>query len=398
MHEPGDWLELVCQMPVASSHCHHGQPELHASLDLQGLLASSYVGWCGVEPGQAAGERERFIDQVGANTYFVWLSKALAELYGKGEVTAGNWEAVSDAISGAHADPDHHFHLLEERCRYRFAVQDSYWDPGSDLGRPDLLRPTYRINAWAMCYRPGVVDHNGNSPWHEPALNPTTLEDYLDVLEAAIGQARSRGAVAIKSALAYDRPVAFDNPDIEAARRAFRAEGEVSRADQLAFGDVVMHRVCRSAESLGLPVQVHLGLGIISGSRPMLFEPVIAAHPKVTFDLFHGGYPWCSEVGGLLHNYPNVIADLCWLPLISTHAAIRALDEYLDVAQSSDRILWGDDTWTGEEAYGALLAWEYVVARVLAERVSEGLCSVRQAERLAEKLMCGNAESVFGRG
>lgn len=398
MTEIADWTALLREMPVVSSHCHHGQPELHAGLDLDTLLSSSYVGWCGVEPGQTPKERERFLDQVGANTYFVWLSKAIAELYGAGEIGAENWGAASAAISEAHADPEHHFRLLSERCRYRFAVQDSYWDPGSDLGRSHLFRPTYRINAWAMCYRRGVVDHNGNSPWHEPGFDPRTLDEYLDLLEAAIGRARSNGAVAIKSALAYDRPVALDDPDIEAARRAFRSDGEVRRADQLAFGDVVMHRICRIARDLGLPLQVHLGLGIISGSRPMLFEPVIAAYPDVIFDLFHGGYPWCNEIGGLLHNYANVVADLCWLPLISTSAAVRALHEYLDVAQSSDRIIWGDDTWTAEEAYGALLAWGYVVARVLSERVSDGLCSVAQAERLAGKLMHANAERLFERG
>jgi hypothetical protein len=295
----------------------------------------------------------------------------------------------------AHADPEHHFRLLSDRCRYGFVVQDSYWQPGYDLGRPDLFRPTYRINAWAMCPRPGMVDHNDNSPWHESGFDPETLDDYLELLEAAIMAARERGAVAIKSALAYDRPVAFDNPDLEAARRAFRAEGEIGSEDAQAFGDVVLHRVCRIAEKLDVPFQVHLGLGIIPGSGPMLFEPIIAQYPNVRFDLFHCGYPWVDEIGGLLHNYDNVVADLCWLPLISTTAAVRALHEYLDVARSSDRIVWGDDTWTGEEAFGALRAWEYVVARVLSERTGEGLCSPSYASRLAEKLMWENAEKLF---
>lgn len=398
MTEVSDWTRLLGAMPVTSSHCHHGSPEQHAGMNLDKLLGSSYVGWCGPQPGNAGEERERFIDQVGSNTYFVWLSRSLAELYGQGEITPDTWDAISSAIASAHTDPEHHFRLLSERCRYRFAVQDSYWSPGDDLGRPDLFRPTYRINSWAMCYRPGVVDHNDNSPWHDPEFDPATLDEYLDLLGLAIQRSRESGAVALKSALAYDRPVAFDNPDLEAARRAFRAEGEVSRGDRLAFGDVVFHRVCQLAQKLGMPVQVHLGLGIIASSRPMLFEPIIAAYPSVTFDLFHGGYPWCSEIGGLLHNYANVVADLCWLPLISTTTAVSALHEYLDVAQSSDRIIWGDDTWTGEEAYGALLAWEYVVGRVLSERVSEGLSSVAQAEHLAEKLMYANGERLFGSG
>ena len=393
-----DLRAYVSQLPVVSSHSHHGRPEQHKGLDLTRAVGSSYVGWCGVDCGVTDDDHGRFLDQVGANTYMVWLSKALDALYGLGEVSVENWDAISSAMVAAHEDPERHFALLRDKCRYKFAVQDCYWDPGDDLDRPDLFRPTFRINSWVVCHHARLVDHNGNTPWTGAGFDPKTLDEYLDILESGIAKAVTDGAVAIKSALAYERTQSFANPDIAAARRAFRQPAAaVERADVLAFGDVVMHHICRVAATLQVPLQVHLGLGQIAGSRPMLFEPVIAAHPDTVFDLFHCGYPWCDEIGGLLHNYGNVVADLCWLPLISTTVAVRALHEYLDVARSSDRIIWGDDTWTGEEAYGAVLAWEHVVSKVLAERVTDGLCSTAQAERLAEKLMSANAERVFAR-
>lgn len=392
------WIEHLRQLPAASSHCHHMQAEQHRELDLDRLLGWSYAGWCGIPVGQTAAEHQAYIDQIGANTYFVWLSKSVAELYGRGEITVATWSAISEAIAAAHRNPEHHFRLLSDRCKYRFAVQDSYWDPGNDLGRPELFRPAYRINSWVMAHGPGVTDHNGGTPWRE-GFSPATFDDYLEAMEQAIEDAVRRGCVALKSALAYDRSVAFDRPDVEAARRAFaRGPASVSPEDAAAFGDVVFHRICTIAGRLGLPVQVHLGLGILRGSRPMLFEPVIAAYPNTVFDLFHCGYPWVDEIGGLLHNYHNVRADLCWLPLISTTAAVRALHEYLDVARSADRILWGDDCWTGEEAYGARMAWEHVLAHVLSERVADGLCSSARAESLAERLMSGNVEQCFRRG
>jgi hypothetical protein len=396
MRDQTGWTVLLREMPVVSSHSHHQVAEQHAKLDLDKLIASSYAGWCGYEPGKTAEERERFVDHVGANTYFVWLAKAVAELYGRGEIHADSWDDISAGIAEAHRRPDHHFELLTKRCRFKFVVQDSYWSPGDDLGRPDLFRPTFRINSWVMCPRPGMADHNGNSPWSAPGFQPQRLDEYLDLLEASVEQAKARGCVAIKSALAYDRPVAFNHPDLEAARRAFQAAGELTRQDLLSFGDVVFHHLCGLAEKLELPFQVHLGLGILHGSRPMMFEPTIAAYPKVTFDLLHCGYPWWNDLGGLLHNYANVVADFCWLPIISTTAAVAALHEYLDVARSADRIVWGDDTWTGEEAYGAVLAWDYVLSRVLEERVGWGLCSTSHAERLAGKLLHENAEKLFG--
>ena len=50
-------------------------------------------------------------------------------------------------------------------------------------------------------------------------------------------------------------------------------------------------------------------------------------------------------------------------------ASIAALHQYIEVAPSTDLIAWGSDTWTSEEATGALLAWQHVVATVLAEKV-----------------------------
>lgn len=391
------WQQLVGEMPVASSHIHHRPPEVHRGLDLARLLNDSYVGWGGRDATVAA-ERGEFIAQLGANTYFVWLSRAVAEIYRQGEITPENWDNISDAISEAHRDPEHHFRLLRDTCRMSFGVQDAYWNPGDDMGRPDLFKATLRINAWVMCHGPQVQDHNDNSPWQQPGFEPATLEEYLARCTAAVEAAAARGAVALKSALAYDRSLDFGNPDEDLARRAFgAAPDEATEAERRAFGDVVMHHICRVAAATGLPLQVHLGLGILAGSRPMLFEPTIAAHPETTFDLFHCGYPWVGELGGLLHNYPNTYADFCWLPLISTTAAVRALHEYLDVGFSTDRLLWGDDTGTAEEAHGARLAWEHVVSRVLHERVTAGWLTRPLAETLAEKLMYGNVEKLFGR-
>ena len=80
---------------------------------------------------------------------------------------------------------------------------------------------------------------------------------------------------------------------------------------------------------------------------------------------------------------------------VKLHAAVEALHEYIEIAQSIDRISWGSDTWTSEEAYGALLAYEHVVASVLAEKVTAGYINFRDAETIAEKLMYKNALETY---
>lgn len=102
-----------------------------------------------------------------------------------------------------------------------------------------------------------------------------------------------------------------------------------------------------------------------------------------------------DDLLGLLHNYPNVYADLCWLPLISTSAAKRFLREALEVG-GNNRILWGCDTWTSEESYGAVLAFRRVVAEVLSEMCQEGYLSCEEACYTAGQIWRGNALKLFG--
>jgi predicted TIM-barrel fold metal-dependent hydrolase len=153
---------------------------------------------------------------------------------------------------------------------------------------------------------------------------------------------------------------------------------------------------CRLAVRLEVPFQVHTGLAQLSGSRPLLFEPTIMRHPDVHFVLFHAGFPWYGEIAGLAHNHANISLDMVWAPLISATAAVAALHQFLEVARSSDRIAWGSDTWTSEEAIGALLAWQHVVATVLSEKVDSGYFDMAEAEALVHKLMYRNAARLYG--
>lgn len=102
-----------------------------------------------------------------------------------------------------------------------------------------------------------------------------------------------------------------------------------------------------------------------------------------------------DDLLGLLHSSSNVYADLCWLPLISTSAAKRFLREALEIG-GSNRILWGCDTWTSEESYGAVLAFRRVVSEVLSEMCQEGYLSCEEACYTAGQIWRGNALKLFG--
>ena len=148
------------------------------------------------------------------------------------------------------------------------------------------------------------------------------------------------------------------------------------------------------AAELKMPIQIHTGLGLMTGTNAMKLQPLIARHPDTTFVLMHGSYPWLDDICGLANVYPNVVVDLCWLPLISPSASARFLHELLEVC-NGDKIVWGCDTWTSEESYCALLSMSNVLATVLNEKISSGYMSKNSAISIAEGIMRKNAKLWF---
>ena len=150
------------------------------------------------------------------------------------------------------------------------------------------------------------------------------------------------------------------------------------------------------AASRHLVAQVHTGLARLNGSNPLLLEPLLRAYPTVTFDLFHGGYPWIHEVAALAHNYPNVRLNLTWLPQLSTEVAVSTLKEWLQIVPQVDRISWGGDCFTGEEAYGSLLALRNVVTRALADLVDVGYLTLEAAMEAAGSVLSNGGAATYG--
>ena len=376
-------------------HSHHRPDGFHAALTLQSLLENSYVGWCtpSVPDGTHREEVDAWLRAVRARGYFVWLQRALRELYGLDEpLSFDSWSAYDAAVRSAHADPDWHLRAMRDLCGYETVLLDAFWNPGDDNGHPELFRPAYRVNSFFVAYDPRATDHNGHNALHLSGAQARDLEDLLLLLDGELARRHAEGAPVIKCALAYDRSLRFARPDWTRARRAMQPDP--APEDICAFQDALFHHICEKSAELRMPLQIHTGLGLMRDSRAMALRDAIAAHPETTFLLMHGSYPWTADVAGLTHCYPNVWADLCWLPLISTAAAGRALAELMDVC-NADRMVWGCDTWTCEESYGAKLAMAQVLSDVLAVRVDAGLMSEGDALPFARMLLRENARRLL---
>ena len=413
---------LIETLPVISSHEHHLPDDFHVGLTLDRIFENSYLTMIAGHldndtapahdylvpvrklvrsyhfPGQDVAHRDDFLAHCRHNSYYVWLEKALQIIYGfDDKITSQNWDNLSEKIKAKHASDGAHIDILREVAGYRRAVLDPYWDYGTDNKHPEMFVPTMRTDMFVTSFHPETPDHDGNSPFdHYPNIPTENFDDYLDFLEDMFTGWRNAGAVAMKSASAYDRSLQYDESNrVSAAKVFYQHPGAVGPSERKVYEDFMFNWFCRLCIRFEVPFQVHTGLGKLVGSRPLLFEPVIARYPQIHFVLFHAGYPWYGELAGLAHNHHNISLDMVWAPIVSTTGAVLALHQFLEVAHSSDLIAWGGDAWTSEEAFGALLAWRHVVARVLAEKIDDGYLDMNDAETLAHKLLYRNAATLY---
>lgn len=386
--------EYISGLAVINTHSHHlADGQFPDGMGLDFILKNSYIAWAADPPEPDIESRRQYILANRCNSYFRWLFEGIKAIYGL-EATAVNFDAIDELIRTAHKDRSYHIQLLKDQCKYERVILDKYDDPGSDNSHPDLFAPAFRINMFPFGYSTEARDHNGSGPYglfHDQDIR--SFHDYLEAMKAVISEKKKKGAVALKNALAYDRPLFFENDSIEKACRAFH-NPLATKEEIRDFGDFIMFHIAGIAKELDMPIQIHTGLGTLDGTRAIGLRKLIETNPDVRFDLFHGGYPWTSDVLALLHNYKNVYADLCWLPLISTQEAREFIQKALEVS-SAHRILWGCDTWTGEESYGALLAVHHALTEALADMILDGAMDMEYAKYCAKRILYDNAKELF---
>jgi hypothetical protein len=412
-------LDSVLQkIPVIDVHEHH-MPDIMLKQDvgLLQLLRQSYAGWTQsrayrlpseppIAPASGSGrgtwpDIAVYVEGSGTNAFVRNMVHALGELYDMGSegITERNWTDLDARIRKRHADSTWNETVLD-RCGVRTAISDPYTDPFADIRKSlgDRYYSVLRINAFAVGWHPESRDHNGNSASEMLARQgiwPRTFDDYLQSLSSVLDLLSELHKLGLKNALAYDRPVNFDDIDEELARSAWgnRDPGEAARK---AFGDVVVDRLCRLAADREIPVQMHLGTGLIRSSRPLEAAGLIERNPRTRFLLMHLAYPWTDELLGMAFVYRNVWLDLTWSWLLSPNRFTEVIRQAIDVLPDESRMMLGGDTWHVEETYGAIGLARRLLSDALERCVRSGQFRYGDAERLARKILQENALRFFG--
>ncbi len=432
----------VDAIPIADAHDHiMGRREsLRREVDLFDLFDRTYVQSDLVSSGMPvhAWRREEFdpeegwrrispyLDRVRNTSYYRSLMGALRDLYdfGPEELNDRNWRELSDKIHHANKREDWYHHVLKEKA----CIEVSLWDMdreryalpihGARLNAKskasgverEFFLPVLRVDPLLYGHSKAVfvesvvqrdIYRYGRQPLQEEyGVTLNGFEDYLALVDTVFKRALGEGAVAAKSAIAYQRVLRFDPVGKSEAEKIFlKPDNEITPCEVKAFEDYMMHLLVQKTIEYQLPLQFHTGLlhgfgNVLDNANPLHLTNLFLAYPQAKFVLFHGSYPYGGELSATAKTFANVFLDFNWVPMISTTAAERNLAEWLDTVPAS-KLEWGGDCKHVEAVYGHVLQVREVVAQVLAEKVARGYCNQEIAIDLAKKLLRDNVWEIY---
>lgn len=404
-----DLYEEILNYPTIDTHCHHIPDNefpkfgniFHVPADhfkgfnLDKILDTSYVEWCGVKFDDTYEGRARYLDKVKYKAFFRSLQKSIMAIYNiEEELTPDNWDEYNRIISEKYAEnEDWQLTILKDICKFEKIILDAYWKPGDDNGHPELYTPTFRIDPFFCGYDKTVTDHDGFNVYKHYGKEFANIDDFMEFAYKTVKEHIDNGCYCIKNAIAYDRNLEFKTVTRDEANRVFEKKS-FTEADIANFQDYMFDGVCKIAAELDVPVQCHTGMGQIGNTRAISMLNVIKRNPDTKFSLMHGSFPWTSDILAYLDMYPNVYSDVVWLPALSPTTGEYALHQLIEVG-TSDKVFWGCDSWNSEESYGAKMTMAEVLARVLETKVENGYFSMTHAREMIAKIMRENAKDLF---
>jgi len=336
-----------------------------------------------------------------ATSFYQYQLPAFRDLYGVNfnEISDRAARDLDQRIFNNYKDPKWLYQVITERANIELMFVDPYWARYRfTRGYPFevmVLNVTPLLRGFHESEFPNAMD-NPYEFARKHGLPLDSLDNYLQVLDRLFLEARDRGAVCLKSTVAYQRTLNFDQVTREQASAVFGRRGaQLTPAEIKTFEDYIMWQLCERSARYELPFQIHTGQARIQGSNPMLLMNMIEGHPKTKFILFHGGYPWIGETAVIVQkHYWHVWVDSVWLPMLSYSTAKRAFHEWLD-AMPSNRIMWGADCTHAEGIYGATEFTRRCLAEVLAEKVDRGDLAEKHARRIGRQILRDNALELF---
>ena len=323
---------------------------------------------------------------------------AAHDLYGISELNDNTFQELTDKLRQANK-PGLYQSILKDKAKIELSIQDG----GEVPFDPDFFRHVVRFDNFINVFTMAEIKRLClNFEITEP-----TLENFVVTLRKTFEKAMVPGVIGVKSGLAYNRILKYDNVTKEEAELVFvllknwdskkgRPEFETVKPLQ----DYMMHRVLDLALEYDMPVQIHTGLhagngNYINNSNPTHLTNLFFEYPEVNFCMFHASYPFGGQLSTLAKNFPNVFIDMCWAQIISPSYSIRYLHEWLETVPANKIMAFGGDYGTAELVYAHSVMARRVVANVLVDKVKSGYFSEKESIDIAQKILRDNAMEIF---
>jgi predicted TIM-barrel fold metal-dependent hydrolase len=336
------------------------------------------------------------------------LRIAIRDVYGIHEISAARLPAINEAIA-AWNKPGLYDAILRRKGNIQYAIVDDYWNPAPVKHETDLFVPARKFDQYIMPSGPKSLDRLEQLT----GVTVSSLPALKRAMEKSFEQSLAIGMVTVKSTIAYARELGFaEVSDADAARDFERMaggkvempEGFRSRRERpfRMLEDHMFHHLCRLAVEHRKPFQIHTGIlagngAFIHNTRPVGLTNLFYLYPEVNFDLFHIAYPYTGELASMAKLFPNVHIDFTWAHIIAPTVSRRALHEFLDTVPVNKIFGYGGDYRYPELSYAHLVMARKNIARVLSERVEDGVHTEDEALQIGRLLLHDNAMRVFPR-
>ncbi|RLF15100.1 MAG: amidohydrolase [Thermoprotei archaeon] len=319
----------------------------------------------------------------------------LRDIYGEEEITFESIKRVAGKMKEM-CRKGFYKYILKDRANIELCIVDV---SKTDVDR-ELFAPVLRFDDFIYVHSRDDIKRLSK----KVGVEIKSLRDMIKALRTSVERVKG-SIVGIKTGLAYNRTLLYENVDFKEAEMIFnkliaRESSHLSFEEVKPLQDFMMHYLATIAGELGLPIQIHTGLqeGVwndLRNSNPLLLIELLREHKNTKFDIFHAGYPFSRELGALAKQFPNVYLDLCWLHAISPDAARRILSEWLDLLPVNKILAFGGDYVFVEGAYGhAKIARENVI-KVLTEKIDSGDMTLDEAKYVARRILRENALELF---
>ena len=339
---------------------------------------------------------EPFWRFVRTTAYGRTLTEAARRLFGIHDINRDTYEELSEKIDQSNR-PGWYRYVLKEEGRIEVSLECG---SSTDVDR-DFFAPVVNFEEFLTPRSIGEIEalaRKTDLPIH-------SLEDLESSFESEFERCLAGGMVAAKIGLAYSRPLRFEKVSRRFAEdlfsKLYRGLGHgLSWKEARPLQDYLVHYLIKMCIKNDLPIQIHTGMqegngNIVSNSDPTLLTNLFLEYREAKFDIFHGSYPYCSQLAVLAKNFPSVYVDLCWLHVISPSVSKRMLHELIETVPSNKIMAFGGDYVIVEGAYAHSRIARRVVTEVLSEKVSAGYISREDAFELAKDLLRNNAWNLF---